>query len=45
MTVATEGRRADAGTYRNLDENDQAELLYDPISLRWRVTPCCGVSS
>ena len=35
----------DTGTYRNLDENDQAELLYDPISLRWRVTPCCGVSS
>ena len=35
----------DSGTNRNLDENDQAELLYDPISLRWRVTPCCGVSS
>ena len=32
----------DTGTNRVLDENDQAELLYDPISLRWRVTPCCG---
>jgi predicted DCC family thiol-disulfide oxidoreductase YuxK len=35
----------DAGTDRALQENDQAELLYDPISSRWRVTPCCGVSS
>ena len=35
----------DTGTDRSLEENDQAELLYDPISLRWRVTPCCGVSS
>ena len=35
----------DTGTNRTLDENDQAELLYDPVSMRWRVTPCCGVSS
>jgi hypothetical protein len=35
----------DAGTNRTLDENDQAELLYDPVSMRWRVTPCCGASS
>lgn len=35
----------DTGTNRSLDENDQAELLYDPISLRWRVTPCCGGAS
>jgi hypothetical protein len=32
----------DTGTDRSLDENDQAELIYDPVSLRWRVTPCCG---
>jgi hypothetical protein len=35
----------DSGTNRTLDENDQAELLYDPVSMRWRVTPCCGASS
>lgn len=35
----------DTGTDRTLDENDQAELLYDPITMRWRVTPCCGQPS
>ena len=29
----------DTGTDRTLDEDQQAELLYDPASLRWRVTP------
>jgi hypothetical protein len=35
----------DTGTNRALDENDQAEFLYDPVSMRWRVTPCCGGAS
>lgn len=35
----------DTGTDRTLEEHEQAELLYDPVSLRWRVTPCCGGAS
>jgi hypothetical protein len=44
-SVSTNRILIDDGLDRALQENDQAELLYDPFSSRWRVTPCCNVAS